>query len=194
MVQKASRTGHFERFFGYAWNESENLAEENFKMRLDRALETQDTDTSRLLLAALAASASLLVLPTAESSSRLPRITSFRLALAWETMSAPPAAAAAPPAAAPAPAATTLFDDPLDYPELYPTFDELLKALQDMGTKVTTGKSAGEMRYNSLTKVVSKTQKTLISKYKHYGIPKNATDTRDKSRVTVFGFEKNKMW
>ena len=82
----------------------------------------------------------------------------------------------------------------LDDPELYPTFDELLKALQDMGTKVTTGKSAGEMRYNSLTKVVSKTQKTLFSKYKHYGIPKNATDTRDKSRVTVFGFEKNKMW
>ena len=55
MVQKASRTGHFERFFGYGWNESENLAEENFKMRLDRALETQDTDTSRLLLEALAA-------------------------------------------------------------------------------------------------------------------------------------------
>jgi hypothetical protein len=55
MVQKASRTGHFERFFGHAWNESENLTEENFKIRLDRALETQDTDTSRLLLAALGA-------------------------------------------------------------------------------------------------------------------------------------------
>jgi hypothetical protein len=91
--------------------------------------------------------------------------------------STPPPAAEAPPAATAAPAAT-IFDDPLDDPELYPTFHELLDALQDRGTQVTKGKSAGEMRYNDLTRAVSNTQKTLLSKYKHFGIPKNPTECK----------------
>jgi hypothetical protein len=67
------------------------LPEKNFKMRLDRALETQDTDTSRLLLAALDVAASLLVLPTAESSSRLPRtIQTSRKALINEAIGIQP--------------------------------------------------------------------------------------------------------
>jgi 3-oxoacyl-ACP reductase-like protein len=95
-------------------------------------------------------------------------------------MTSTPAAATEAPstAAAAAAASTRLFDDPLDDPELYRTFDELLNALQDMGTKVTKGKSAGEMRYNELTRAVSNTQKTLLLKYKHFGIPKNPTECK----------------
>jgi hypothetical protein len=94
--------------------------------------------------------------------------------------STPPFASteAPPPAAAAAPAATLLFDSPEDDPEMYPTFDELLTALQDVGTRVTKGKSAGEMRYNDLTKAASITQKTLLAKYKHVGVPKNATECK----------------
>jgi hypothetical protein len=92
--------------------------------------------------------------------------------------SAPPVAAAeAPPAAAAAPAAT-LFDNPEDDPELYLTFDEFLTALQDTGMRVTKGKSAGEMRYNNLTRAVSNTHMTLLAKYKHFGIPKNGTECK----------------
>jgi hypothetical protein len=66
----------------------------------------------------------------------------------------------------------------LDDPELYPSFDEIMVALQDVGTKVTKGKAAGEIRYTLLIKAVMKTQKTLLAKYKNLGFPKNPTECK----------------
>jgi hypothetical protein len=66
----------------------------------------------------------------------------------------------------------------LDDPELYPSFDEIMVALQDVGTKVTKGKAAGEIRYTLLIKAAMKTQKTLLAKYKNLGFPKNPTECK----------------
>jgi hypothetical protein len=90
---------------------------------------------------------------------------------------APPAAAAAV-VDSNAGVSMTVYDEPLDDPELYPSFDEIMVALQDVGTKVTKGKAAGEIRYTLLIKAVTKTQKTLLAKYKHLGFPKNPTECK----------------
>lgn len=67
-----------------------------------------------------------------------------------------------------------VYDNPVDDPQLYPSVDALLTALQDPGKRAKNG----VMQYPLLMKVLGDTQKVLKKKYSGYGMPKNPTDCK----------------
>ena len=77
---------------------------------------------------------------------------------------------------APSLTSTTVYNDPIDDPELYPPFEEFMKALQDEGKML--GKKKQVMSYPLLMKALNNSVKVLQKKYSDYGIPKNPTDAK----------------